>query len=370
MINVIAQFQTTLTSGISAAATTGVLESNASADNDGATIPDGDYGIVIDERNGRREYAIITVSGYDFTFVKRGLSMIDGDTEKAGNTFAHRKGAEIKIVSHPVITQMVRIFNGDDPLTGILYNDAARTYTSDYQLVDKKYVDDVAIAGAAKASESVYGIAKLSVAAASSVAPIVVGDNDPRVPTEDENDALAGTGTPSSSDKFVNESYRVFSPVGMVSPYAGATAPTGWLLSDGSAVSRTTYAALFAVVGETYGAGDGTTTFNLPDLSGNVPVGKSADTEFDTLGETGGEKTHILLHEESGVPAHDHQQTVHNDHLASQRVGDGAGGYSTAEYSTNDGNTPLMTAENTPADAAQAHNNLQPYITLNYIIKF
>jgi hypothetical protein len=61
---------------------------------------------------------------------------------------------------------------------------------------------------------------------------------------------------------------------GMVAAYAGSSAPSGWLLCDGTAVSRTTYSALFAAIGTSYGAGDGSTTFNLPDLRGRVPVGK------------------------------------------------------------------------------------------------
>ena len=55
-------------------------------------------------------------------------------------------------------------------------------------------------------------------------------------------------------------------PVGCVIPFAGAAAPTGWLLCQGQAVSRTTYAQLFSVIGTTYGSGDGSTTFNLPDM--------------------------------------------------------------------------------------------------------
>jgi hypothetical protein len=193
MINVIAQFQTTLVSGISSTAAGGTLESNASADTDGATLPNGDYGIVIDEGNSRREYATITLTGFDFVFIKRGLSMIDGDTVKAGNQFSHRKGAVIKIVNHPVLTLMVRIFNGLLPVTGILYNDAARTYTSDYQYVDKKYVDDVAIAGGAKASETVYGISKLSSAAADPTAPVALNS--------EEVSAAGGTGA--GEDKVI-----------------------------------------------------------------------------------------------------------------------------------------------------------------------
>jgi microcystin-dependent protein len=62
-------------------------------------------------------------------------------------------------------------------------------------------------------------------------------------------------------------------PVGVVHPFAGSTAPDGWLLCDGSAVSRTTYADLFSVIGTIYGSGDGSTTFNLPDMRGIFPKG-------------------------------------------------------------------------------------------------
>ena len=65
-------------------------------------------------------------------------------------------------------------------------------------------------------------------------------------------------------------------PPGTVTAFAGSTAPAGWLLCDGSAVSRTAYAALFAVIGTTYGAGNGSTTFTLPDLRGRVAAGANA----------------------------------------------------------------------------------------------
>lgn len=63
-------------------------------------------------------------------------------------------------------------------------------------------------------------------------------------------------------------------PPGAMMAYAGATAPAGWLLCYGQAVSRTTYSALFAVIGTAYGAGDGSSTFSLPDLRGRVPAGR------------------------------------------------------------------------------------------------
>ena len=90
-------------------------------------------------------------------------------------------------------------------------------------------------------------------------------------------------------------------PTGTVQMFAGAAAPAGWLVCDGSNVSRTTFAALFAVIGITYGPGNGTTTFTLPNLRGRVPVGQDpTDATFDALGETGGAKTHTLTAAEIG----------------------------------------------------------------------
>jgi microcystin-dependent protein len=99
-------------------------------------------------------------------------------------------------------------------------------------------------------------------------------------------------------------------PAGVINMWATTTAPTTWLLCDGAAVSRTTYAALFAVISTTYGAGDGSTTFNLPSLKGKVPVGRdSADAAFNTMGLSGGAKTHTL--DTSEMPVHTHTQNAH-----------------------------------------------------------
>lgn len=82
-------------------------------------------------------------------------------------------------------------------------------------------------------------------------------------------------------------------PAGTVSMFAGASAPEGYLMCNGSAVSRTTYAALFAIVGTTYGSGDGSTTFNLPDLRQRFPIGVAASGTGSTLGGTGGTIDHL-----------------------------------------------------------------------------
>lgn len=79
---------------------------------------------------------------------------------------------------------------------------------------------------------------------------------------------------------------------GVINAFGGTTPPTGALLCDGSAVSRTTYAALFAIIGTTYGVGNGTTTFNVPDLRQRFPLGKAVSGTGATLGGTGGALTH------------------------------------------------------------------------------
>lgn len=95
-------------------------------------------------------------------------------------------------------------------------------------------------------------------------------------------------------------------PVGALTPYAGGAAPPGWLLCDGSEVSRADYVALFKVIGTTYGNGDGSTTFNLPDLRGRTTVGSGSGDGLSprALGETFGAESHILASAE--IPSHIH----------------------------------------------------------------
>lgn len=149
-------------------------------------------------------------------------------------------------------------------------------------------------------------------------------------------------------------------PVGVINPFGGATAPEGWLLCDGQAISRTDYADLFDVIGTAFGSGDGSTTFNVPDMRGKVPVGfNSSETEFDNLGETGGEKTHTLITSE--MPAHNHRITPYN-----QTVNTTGGGYGVTSWQQSGASYNLNTET---VGGGSAHNNLQPYNTVNFIIK-
>lgn len=146
-------------------------------------------------------------------------------------------------------------------------------------------------------------------------------------------------------------------PIGAIMPFGSDTIPDNWLLCNGQAVSRTDYQELFNTIGITYGSGDGFTTFNLPDLQGKIPVGLDEnDTDFDTLGNTGGEKKHTLTINE--MPKHTHSLRRSGAILEA--------GYN-AMYSNNGVAEWGMTTGET--GGSQPHNILQPYIVQNYIIK-
>lgn len=152
-------------------------------------------------------------------------------------------------------------------------------------------------------------------------------------------------------------------PAGAITQFAGASAPSGWMIADGAVLLRATYPDLFTAIGTTYNTGgESGTQFRLPNLSGRVPVGKSStDTEFDALGETGGAKTHTLT--TAQIPAHSHQQRKSTQALA---AGGAAYGLTAPAFPGTSDNAVQTTLD---AGGGQAHNNLQPYITLNFIIK-
>ena len=174
-------------------------------------------------------------------------------------------------------------------------------------------------------------------------------------------------------------------PAGAIETYAGSTAPNGWLLCFGQAVSRTTYADLFAALSTTHGVGDGSTTFNLPDLRGRVPAGKdnmggtaasrlTTSVTGGTLGAVGGHQ-HLQTHTHT-QDAHAHNIIVEG--LASYRQQATGGslygfGYASGGDSIrSDWLRPITaggvaaTNQNTGSGDSQ---NVQPTIILNYIIK-
>ena len=186
-------------------------------------------------------------------------------------------------------------------------------------------------------------------------------------------------------------------PSGSVIQTARATAPTGWLLCQGQAVSRSTYSLLYAAIGTAYGVGDGVTTFTLPDLQGRIPVGKNAGT-FSTLNSPGGVESVTLT--QAQTPSHTHTysgtSSSTGDHthtysifyrLANDAVrgvnGDaivggqysGTQGYyngipnGTTNASSIGNHSHTVSGTTASAGSDGAHSNLQPYIVMNYMIK-
>lgn len=150
-------------------------------------------------------------------------------------------------------------------------------------------------------------------------------------------------------------------PTGAMVPWSANTPPVGWLECNGQAVSRTTYADLFAMIGIYYGAGDGSTTFNIPDLRGRTAVGLSpTDTEFNTVGKKFGTKTHTLTTAE--MPSHNH-----NLANGGQQIVGGGTGYPSAGVTTGGGGYVVAPLQSTGGGGA--HNNIQPSFTAVWIIK-
>lgn len=203
-------------------------------------------------------------------------------------------------------------------------------------------------------------------------------------------------------------------PTGTILPFAGSVAPANAIICDGRAVLRSGgYAKLFSIIGTAYGSGNGTTTFNVPDLKGKIPVGLdnsvSPQVEFNSLGKSGGAKVEILdttkipnhshniKHSHSGSSGsagdHGHNVFISTDSSGTTYVLDkskviNAGLASTNQSSAIDtgmligiaanagGHSHSVTVDEKDTSSATdggngaspTHNNLQPYVVTNYII--
>ena len=225
---------------------------------------------------------------------------------------------------------------------------------------------------------------------------------------------ILGT-TPNGEAASLTALLSIIDPADKIVAVGGATAPTGWALCDGSAVSRTTYAATFARIGTTYGVGDGSTTFNLPDLRSKFIAGKGTATWSNSLNETGGSKDAVAVaHDHSFI--HDHSDTLSvtagggshahvedttggvtssvgwlyrgntNGSTFDSFVGSSTGSKSTFWYAqpstgtsgsthnhtisgsvSNNPSTDKTTLQSPTASGTDA--NLPPYVTLNYVIR-
>jgi microcystin-dependent protein len=166
-------------------------------------------------------------------------------------------------------------------------------------------------------------------------------------------------------DVIINGNHIESLPIGTILPYSNTTVPSGFMLCDGRAVSREDYSELFNIIGTTYGDGDGSTTFNIPNLKGRIPVGIDAnDSDFDTVGETGGSKY---------LQEHDHGQYVNNGSGSRYpfTLINGGGSRMAGNYFSNNTIFSNYTGPQVLTTKTGTGNsgNLQPYIVILYIIK-
>lgn len=293
----------------------------------------------------------------------------------------------------------------------LVTNDAPVTLTPDpadasnprYDLVIAR-VYDAAYSGAT----TTWALELVKGTAASSPAEPAVPDNSLVLARLSITAGLGTITTGEITDRRSLAPYKAGSPIGTVVMHAASTPPAGWLRCDGSAVSRTLYAGLFDVIGTTYGAGDGSTTFALPDLTGRVAIGRGTlGSDTYALAATGGSARHTLAaaempsHTHTG-PSHTHGvgtlatpaagghnhggtlvqigSTTHGHDASSSSMIAGAptgGGSTGASIATGGSHTHSLTGSTASggtsatgsAGSGDAHENRPPYLALTPIIR-
>lgn len=190
-------------------------------------------------------------------------------------------------------------------------------------------------------------------------------------------------GVTSSIQTQINAISAVTVPSGVMVDFGGIAAPTGWLLCDGSAVSRTTYANLFTAIGVVWGSGDGSTTFNLPNMTRRIGMGSGGSgsgTIGNAVGNTGGTEAETLSQAQIPVSIGTASSSVTDPghfHTVTQALGaSGSGGNAIlttaggSSVNTNSKTTGITVATTiTNASGGNSHNNIQPSAIVLKIIK-
>lgn len=174
-----------------------------------------------------------------------------------------------------------------------------------------------------------------------------------------------------ATTEFVNAKASVGTPTGVVQAFAGRTTPQGWLLCDGSAVSRTDYAALYAVIGTTYGAGNGSTTFNLPNLVDKFVEGSAT---AGTVKSAGLPNITGTANVRSGKDANNNILASRKDGAITCTIQDSSYTWR-AHINTEDGtpnklDTLIFNASNSNSIYGSSNTVQPPALTMRYIIKY
>lgn len=346
----------TLTANITDAAATQITLNNVTG------LPSAPYVLVINPDTAKEEVVLVTV---DQTGVTSPTLKVQRAIEASGGVGVARNDHTVgDVVKHMIVG-------------------------SDLQIVHDHFSNDNTTTGTAHGATG--GVVGRTNSQTLTNKTINLTDNTLTGTTAQFNTAL------SDADFATTALLEARMPVGAVNMWVTGTAPSGWLLCQGQAVSRSTYSGLFAVLGTTYGAGDSSTTFNLPDLRGRVPMGAgtgrnvadSADLTARTLGaKISDDESVTLTALQSGLRAHGHSGSTvsisdpgHQHNQSGREVASTGGGApalidpsfgvgSTFTGTATTGITASTTIAQATAVAAQdAHNNVQPSTVINFIIK-
>jgi microcystin-dependent protein len=391
----VAIFETSLQGRISASDTSMTLVANSVR---GGSTLSGYQCFTVDEGRSDAEFICGTISGTTVSSLVRGVDPVTATSTNATLKFSHRVGASVKITDFPLIQRIRNLANGIETFPNPLYVDVSTSTLSTLgtsTVATKEYVDYVGTSGCADGSDTARGCVETAIGTEASAgtslgatgARLVLGANlgtsTCQVLTNSVLVASSTTGKLGGNCLDTGYAYtwtttNTFSgtvnftgaiqdegvagglvPIGTVLPYATSTAPTGWLAADGSAVSRTTYANLFTVVGITYGTGDGVTTFNLPDLRGkNVVMASSTQSRLDTYGETNTATTTVLTQS--------HLPNISIDVPSNNNSGTQGTGNAAYETSTGANDTIAVSL----GGASLPVPIMDPYLVMNYIIKY
>jgi len=290
----------------------------------------------------------------------RGLLPFSPYTASSTYAFAHGGGTSLVFSNPPQVYEEFAAKGNNETITG-QWTFTTFPITASSSLASETVSGDVELATGAEAAAGTASGTQTRL-----VLPTAISSSTPSsrnmVPITGSDGKLA-QGFLDLTEDFTFAGTSTFTgvvsgiiPVGVVLPYATTTPPTGWLLANGQSVATTTYSDLFAIIGYSYGGS--TSTFALPNLKGRDIIGfGSATTTIDEMGEIGGEITHTQTIAE--MPAHTHTTLQSTAESGSAGTGD------------NMSVSPIIPLADTGSTGSgTAFNVMDPYIILNYIIKF
>ena len=271
-------------------------------------------------------------------------------------------GYAITIGTTGVGGTLISVPNG---VTAQVYTDGTNTYSAQTGSAGNFLVN-----GNLSVTGNQVDVGNMSVGGTFAVTGAATFSTGPTAPT-----ATTGTNTTQlATTAFVNASIAANPAVitGSIQMWPTASAPSGYLICDGSAVSRTTYSALFGIVGTTFGTGDGSTTFNLPNYQGRVPLGVSGSYALATTG--GSADAIVVSHTHTATssvtdPGHLHGVNGRLYGGGGNPGGDwnGYGDYGNTTFTNTTGISVSTSLSTTGSSGTGA--NLQPYLAINFIIK-